>query len=278
MKKINFNCSTKNIPTPPNQQYSKKLIEMTEKLVKRRRWRAYHFLDPSNTATPKNYYGFNTRTSPQIPQLREFEYKMADLILSIEFRTTCNEMQFQGTLEGHVKTIKNSKTLYVRADKTTNYYQMQAKEYTSLLKKNVEKEYKKAPDDTEHSINLEAKHIANSLGITNRLDTLSQKSSFITLKDHKDNFANKPTCRLINPSKSELGRVSKSILEKINKAVVEKTGVQQWKNTRAALQWFNSIPNKNQNSFISFDIVNFYPQLHHCCSRKHFTLLQHILT
>ena len=149
----------------------------------------------------------------------------------------------------------------MRADKTTNYYQMQAKEYTSLLKKNVEKEYKKAPDDTEHSINLEAKHIANSLGITNRLDTLSQKSSFITLKDHKDNFANKPTCCLINPSKSELGRVSKSILEKINKVVVEKTGVQQWKNTRAALQWFNSIPNKNQNSFISFDIVNFYPSI-----------------
>ena len=60
--------------------------------------------------------------------------------------------------------------------------------------------------------------------------------------------------------KSKLGRVSKSILEKINKAVVEKTGVQR-KNTRAALQWFNSIPNKNQNSFISFDIVNFYPSI-----------------
>ena len=63
------------------------------------------------------YYGFNTGTSPpKIPQLREFEYKMADLIHSIEFRTTRNETQFQGTLQGHVKTIKNSKTLYVPAD------------------------------------------------------------------------------------------------------------------------------------------------------------------
>ena len=97
---------------------------------------------------------------------------------------------------------------------------------------------------------------ANSLGITDRIDELPQKSSFITLKDHKGNFANKPTFRLTNPSKSELGRVSKQILEKINKAVVEKTGVQQWKDTRAMLQWFNNIPNKTQNSFISFDIVN----------------------
>ena len=111
---------------------------------------------------------------------------------------------------------------------------------------------KKAPDDTEQSINLEAKHIDNSLGITNRINTLSQRSSFINLKDHEDNFANKPTCRLINPQNPK----SKQINPRINKAVVEKARVQQWKNTRAALQWFNSIPNKNQNSFISFDIVN----------------------
>ena len=35
---------------------------------------------------------------------------------------------------------------------------------------------------------------------------------FITLKDHKENFANKPTVRLINPAKNEIGRLSKSIL------------------------------------------------------------------
>ena len=111
---------------------------MTGKLVKRMRWRACHFLNPSNKATPKNYYGFNTRTSPsQIPQLMEFQYKMADLIHSIEFRTNRKETQFQGTLQGHVKTTKNSKTLYVPADKTTNYYQMQVKEYILLTKKYI---------------------------------------------------------------------------------------------------------------------------------------------
>ena len=30
-------------------------------------------------------------------------------------------------------------------------------------------------------------------------------NSFTTLKDHKDNFTNRPTTRLINPSKNEIG-------------------------------------------------------------------------
>ena len=37
-----------------------------------------------------------------------------------------------------------------------------------------------------------------------------------------DNFQNKPTCRLINPAKSEIGRLSKHILENINTTVRQK--------------------------------------------------------
>ena len=33
--------------------------------------------------------------------------------------------------------------------------------------------------------------------------------SFIAIKDHKENFDNQPTVRLINPAKNELGRISK---------------------------------------------------------------------
>ena len=65
------------------------------------------------------------------------------------------------------------------------------------------------------------------------------------------NFQNNPTCRLINPTKSELGIVSKQILDKINKTIIDRTGVHQWKNTRATLKWFINIPNKDQHSFIA---------------------------
>ena len=149
----------------------------------------------------------------------------------------------------------------VAADKTTNFYKMKPDDYKELLKKNIEKEYKKAPTSAEKQINTQAKAIAENLKLDNRIETLARKNAFISLKDHKDNFHNNPTCRLINPSKSEIGKLSKQILDTINKTIVETTGVLQWKNTRAALDWFNSIPNKKQHSFIAFGIVNFYPSI-----------------
>ncbi|CAB4032311.1 Hypothetical predicted protein, partial [Paramuricea clavata] len=69
-------------------------------------------------------------------------------------------------------------------------------------------------------------------------------SNTYNLKDHKDNFSSNPTCRLINPTKSEIGKVSKCILDRINKDIINKTGVKQWKSTIDTLNWFNSINGK----------------------------------
>lgn len=138
-------------------------------------------------------------------------------------------------------SINKGSNLYVPADKTTNVYEMNASDYKTLLKKNIEKEYKNAPNNAETHINTEAKAFAQTLKIDERVEILAPYESFITLKDHKDNFQNNPTCRLINPTKSELGKVSKQILDKINKAIIDKTNVHQWKNTRATLDWFINI-------------------------------------
>ena len=46
------------------------------------------------------------------------------------------------------------------------------------------------------------------LSIDDRVEMTATKEAFITLKDHKDNFENKPTCRLINPSKQETYKYS----------------------------------------------------------------------
>ena len=80
-------------------------------------------------------------------------------------------------------------------------------------------------------------------------------------KDHKPNFANKPTCRLINPTKSEIGKISKNILDRINSTIAKKHNLNQWKNTTAVINWFKSIENKQQFSFICFDIEEFYPSI-----------------
>ena len=105
---------------------------------------------------------------------------------------------------------------------------------------------------------MKAKTITEKLRIDDRVETTATKEAFITLKDHKDNFENKPTCRLINPSKQEIGKISKQILDSINKKLLNATRVNQWKNTSSVLQWFKQLPNKQRCAFITFDVVEFY--------------------
>ena len=65
---------------------------------------------------------------------------------------------------------------------------MSPDQYKSLLKNNVEKEYKKAPTDAEHMINMEAK--TDYLVLDDGVQKLAHRNSFVTLKDHKANFRN----------------------------------------------------------------------------------------
>ena len=126
---------------------------------------------------------------------------------------------------------------------------------------NITKSYKKAHNDTAQKIQQEDKKITVKLGIDDRVDITAKKEAFITLKDHKPNFANKPTCTLINPTKSEIGKISKQILDRINKKVVAATKINQWKNTSSVIKWFNSIDDRDKHNFICFDIVEFYPSI-----------------
>ena len=119
----------------------------------------------------------------------------------------------------------------------------------------------KAQPSTTRTIHTENKRIATKLGIDDRVDTTANKDAFITLKDHKPNFSNKPTCRLINPTKSEIGKISKEILDRINSKIVRKSKFNQWKNTTSVIEWFKSIENKQEYNFICFDIVEFYPSI-----------------
>ena len=126
---------------------------------------------------------------------------------------------------------------------------------------NLTSTYKKANTNTIRSINNEAKNIATNLLIDDRVECMAERQAFITLKDHKDNFVNKPTCRLINPVKSEIGRISKQILENVNTTVRQKTGLNQWKNSASVINWYSDIPNKSRHTFAVFDIESFYPSI-----------------
>ena len=107
----------------------------------------------------------------------------------------------------------------------------------------------------------EARIITKKLNIYERVETTVVKEGFITLKDYKENFLNKPTCRLINSSKPVIGKISKQLLEEINRKLVNIKKVNQWKNTSSVLQWFGRLTNKSDLSFICFDVVEFYPSI-----------------
>ena len=102
---------------------------------------------------------------------------------------------------------------------------------------------------------------AERLKLSDRINITAKREAFLTLKDHKPNFNNKPSCRLINPCKPELGKISKQIVEKIVHDVKSKTNINQWKNTNDVINWFNNIENKNSHTLICFDICDFYPSI-----------------
>ena len=75
--------------------------------------------------------------------------------------------------------------------KSTNLYKLEATKSHHLLNDNITKTYKKAKKHQFNEIN-KAKLISHKLSIDNRVKTNATKEAFITFKDYKDNFENKP--------------------------------------------------------------------------------------
>ena len=190
-----------------------------EIVIKRMRWKAHFFLTntyDSNENMNKETYGFKSKHHPSIiKQLETFEKELFDIASSLELRNTTDD--FQKQLKEDISNIKLSPDVLIFADKTNNISKATPEQHKKLLKDNATKTYKKSSDLLEKSINMEVKHIAKKLELSDRIEHLARNPAFITLKDHKENFNSKLPYRLINPSKSKLGKVSKQKLEKINK-------------------------------------------------------------
>ncbi|MCP3849480.1 MAG: hypothetical protein GY694_04465 [Gammaproteobacteria bacterium] len=68
-------------------------------------------------------------------------------------------------------------------------------------------------------------------------------------------------CRLINPAKSNIGKISQNILQKINDNIRKTLNLQQWRSTTEALNWFKTLEHKTRLKFLQLDIVDFYPSI-----------------
>ena len=179
------------------------------------------------------------------------------MINNIQFRPVRNN--FQAKLKNDIKEINNMNELLVNADKSTNIYQFSKDQYKKYLCDNGTNTCKKSNRNKVNNINYEAKTLCEKLNIDDRLQQMQETEAFITVKDHKEGFPHTLPFRLINPSKSDIGKISKSILDKINKAIVSTTSVNGGIPLilLSGLKVFQTIV----SSFTNFDVKDFYPSI-----------------
>ena len=233
------------------------------KFAERIRWKAYWYSKKGDESTEDNTSGsfkFPTkRSAPYCTLLQPFENDLFEMVKNIKFRNARSE--FQAKLRKDVRHIDGSKNLFVLSDKTSNIYEVKPDDYRKLLKENITRDYVKDSESTIKAINNEASRLVGKAEISGRIPKYSTAPAFLTIKDHKEGFPNIVKCRLVNPAKSHIGKVSKHLLDKIIVDVRRKSNLVQWKNAYEVTRWFERIEDKSNKCFIKFDIVEFYPSI-----------------
>ena len=255
-----FNYSMKNIPNATKSQYEAILVESIESLINRMRWKLFWLKSPIVSSNKKETFGFKSALkAPADKDLKRFEDDLIKLVSNLEMKKAHNAMQDK--LKKDMRLIKEKKEIIVKADKTDNHYLIPVDEYKKLMVDNITKDYRREDIERVNSINREAAKIAKDLELDDRIEAMALKSAFLTIKDHKEDWPAKVSCRLINPTKSNIGTVSKHILDRVNSQVKEKLGINQWKSTGDAIEWFKNLNEKKSLKFVKFDIEKFYPSI-----------------
>ena len=205
-----FEYSMKCIPIPSKQAYTNRLIAQLEKFLRRLRWHIYFYKNPQQKNNKSENFGFNSVNSPPAdPDLKLFERDLKLMIKNLEFSSNIRMNDLQMKLLTDIKMLKKNDQMLVPADKTSNHYFLKPSDYDGMLRNEITKIYKSVDPKETASTNAEAKAICDWYGISDRVYKHSEKPPFLTIKDHKIDFRSKKACRLINPSNSEIGRMSK---------------------------------------------------------------------
>ena len=132
--------------------------------------------------------------------------------------------------------------------------------YEKILNENITKDYRKAETNHTKSINMECKQHAVDLKIENKMEKITERNAFISIKDHKSNFPNNIQCRLINPARNNLGKVTQRIIRSAVKSIKETTSLHLWMGTNEVLEWYEANKQTGE-TFIQYDIEAYYPSI-----------------
>ena len=242
MEKVNLDYLTKNIPIPSEESYLLKLTEKIELVIKRMRWKAIYYNEGKVRRKQTEWYGLRSTRSPgKVNELVPFEKDLIALVKNVKFRKVKNQKKLQQV----VKMIITSHKTRTFTDKTNNVYRLSKDQYNTLLNNSITSPYKKSNSNIKKKINISGGNILKDKKVLRRMDINGESNCFITLKDHKENFQNNPSVRLINPAKNELERFSRFIIQAVDKELRHKLNLNQWKNTEDFIDWFKSIKDKH---------------------------------
>ena len=275
LEKFTFTVDPKNIGFQSLESYKASLISRNEDLISRMRWKLFYARERlkkqrHNVMCQDSYaeniheenYGFRSmKTAPPDRCLKGFEEDLFNIIPQLILKRYSNDVQVN--IRKDMTMLQGMKKVLIKSDKTGNWYSMDVSEYCKQMKQLITKDYKQISQDEINEINKEAAFLAKQLGLEDRIDCMALENAFITVKDHKAGFPARIYFRLINPAKSNMGRISKVILSRVNNDIRKKLLLCQWQSSDDTLKWFRKILNSDTSGkkFIQFDIENFYPEI-----------------
>ena len=131
-RRMNIDCSLKNIPIPPDDVYRKDLLAKVESVVRRMRWKAFFLLNgQGGSNAPDNCFGFKSRNSPpHVAEMKAFEDDLVKMMENVKFRRVNGPFQndlrekagpFQNPTKSLSRPTKPATCTRYRASGTTSY-------------------------------------------------------------------------------------------------------------------------------------------------------------
>ena len=130
------------------------------------------------------------KCAPQVESMKGFKKDLTKMIENIQFRRVFSTFLLK--LNEDIKNIKSSKKMFISADITQNFYEVEKEDHEKILYKNMRKTYKKTNPSLPKKINKEAKKITKELNLDEKLNIMAKQQCFVTIKDHKTDFRPNP--------------------------------------------------------------------------------------
>ncbi len=136
MYRVQFNYLMKNIGIPRKNQYLRSLINKTENVTHRTRWRVYFFMNGNNGFSTNDYFGLpSSKCAPPIKEMKDFEEDLTHLISNVKFQNVNDP--FLNQIGEDIRKVYDSNNIFVFADKSTNIYEYHQNITTNSLKRTL---------------------------------------------------------------------------------------------------------------------------------------------